>query len=111
MHWRTLLGATLLILQGGAIVRARFVDDRYFCWAPFDRQTRYSIAASVDGRPLTPAEIRARYRRAPTGVDNRSQYHLFDLLARAEAQAPAKAAVTVRYTINGGPEQEWRLGQ
>ena len=32
-------------------------------------------------------------------------------LTRAEAQAPRKAAVTVRYTVNGGPEQEWRLGQ
>ena len=111
MHWRTLLGAALLILQGGAIVRARFADDRYFCWAPFDQQTRYSIAATVNGRPLTPAEIRVRYRRGATGVDNRSQHHLFDLLTRAEAQAPEKAAVTVRYTVNGGPEQEWRLGQ
>ena len=87
MHWRTLLGATLLILQGGAIVRARFVDDRYFCWAPFDRQTRYSIAASVNGRPLTPAEIRARYKglRVVAIVEARTKRMVFNALTDEES--------------------------
>ena len=111
MHWRTLLGAALLVLQGGAIVRARFAEDRYFCWAPFDQQTRYSISAEVDGKPLTPAELARRYRRPAKGYDNRSAHHLFDIVARAEARNPKPARVVIRYTVNGLAEREWRYGQ
>lgn len=110
MAWRFGIGVALLVLQAGAIVRARFADDRYFCWAPFDQQTDYTIAATVAGRPLAAAEIRARYRRPARGIDNRATFHLVDLLTRAElAHAPAeRAEVELRYRVNGGEERVWR---
>ena len=62
MSWRIAIGVLLLVLQAGAIVRARFVDDRYFCWAPFDQQTKYEIGVAIGGEGLAPSQ----------GVDNYS---------------------------------------
>lgn len=113
MNWRYALGLTLLLLQGGAIVRARFANDRYFCWAPFDQQTKYSIGVSIGDEGLADAQIRKRYRRPAEGVDNRSAQHLFDIITRAEQKfEPAgRSRVLVRYSVNGHAEQEWRYPQ
>ena len=113
MNWRYALGLTLLLLQGGAIVRARFANDRYFCWAPFDQQTKYSIGVSIGDEGLADEQIRKRYRRPAEGVDNRSAQHLFDVITRAEQKfEPAgRSRVLVRYSVNGHAEQEWRYPQ
>lgn len=113
MSWRFALGVTLLMLQAGAIVRARFAGDRYFCWAPFDQQTKYSIGVSIGDEWLAEEQIRKRYRRPATGVDNRSAQHLFDIISRAEQRfEPAgRSRVVVRYRINGHQEQVWRYPQ
>lgn len=108
MNWRIAFGATLLALQCGAIVRARFAEDRYFCWAPFDQQTKYVISATVGDKPLTGSEIRRRYRRPAEGYDNRSATHLFDIISRAERKQGQSANVVVRYAVNGHEEREWR---
>lgn len=110
MNWRLAFGAGLLLLQAGAIVRARFVEDRYFCWAPFDQQTRYKIEVAIGDEGLTEEQIRWRYRRPAEGVDNRSAHHLFDLITRAEQkiEKEGRSRVVVRYRVNGGGEREWR---
>ena len=107
---RAAIAAAYLLFQAGAIVYARFVDARYFCWAPFDAQSEYRIEASVDGRPLAPGEIRRRYRRPALGVDNRSIRHVMDILEQVEQKQPPgeRAEVTLRYRVNGGGEKEWR---
>ena len=91
------------------IVQARRTTARYFCWAPFDMQTEYWIRASLNGKELTPAEVRSRYRRPAHGVDNRSVQHVIDIIEEAERQLSAGAEVTMRFRINGKPEQTWRL--
>jgi len=110
MPWRFAVGALLLALQAGAIVRARFADDRYFCWAPFDQQTKYSIDVIVGKEGLVEGQIRQRYRRAPEGYDNRSAHHLFDIITRAEEKFEkyGRSRVIVRYSVNGHEEREWR---
>lgn len=109
MNWRYAIGLTLLALQGAAIVRARFADDRYFCWAPFDQQTKYEIGVTIGGEGLTEFQILRRYRRPFEGVDNRSANHIFDIIRRAEKKLePAgRSRVTVVYSVNGGQEQVW----
>ncbi|MFN0105840.1 MAG: hypothetical protein ACKV2U_27605 [Bryobacteraceae bacterium] len=109
MKWRFAIGALLLTLQAGAIVRARFAEDRYFCWAPFDQQTKYSIAVDIGGEGLTGEQIRRRYRRPAEGVDNRSAQHLFDIIVRAEQKFEkwGRSRVRVRYAVNGREEREW----
>ncbi len=104
------LGVLLLAAQLGAIAYSRFTPLRYFCWAPFDQQTQYSIAVSIGGEGLTEMQIQRRYRRPADGADNRSAHHLFDLIERAEKKLePAgRSRVTVTYRINGGPEDIWQ---
>ena len=112
MHWRIAIGLLILALQAGAIVRGRFVPDRYFCWAPFDQQTKYEIAVAVSDTKLTPAQIQQRYRRPAKGVDNRSAHNLFDIISRAEQKQPSgRSQVTVQYSVNGHERQEWRYPQ
>jgi hypothetical protein len=110
MKLRFALGVALLALQAGAIGRARFVDDRYFCWAPFDQQTKYSIAITVGDDGLAAAQIQSRYRRPAEGVDNRSAHHLFDIITRTEKKFEkwGRSRVLVRYSVNGRQEREWR---
>ena len=109
MRARFGLGVLLLALQAGAIVRGRLVNDRYFCWAPYDRQTRYRIDADLNGHRLSDEQVRQRYRRPLQGVDNRSEQHLFDIIRRAERRSEPRGRVVVRYSVNGGPEQQWRF--
>ena len=107
---RTGIGVALLVFQLGAIVYARFADSRYFCWAPYDAQNEYTIEASLGGKPLTADQIRARYRRGPKGVDNRSIQHVKDILLGVETlyHPDDPAEVTLRYSINGHEEQVWQ---
>ena len=106
-------GLALLAFQVGAIVHARFVPERYFCWAPFDQQTDYRLEATVNGRNLTPGEISQRYRRSARGTDNRSYQHIIDIVQRTEQQyhSDDRVEVVLTYRINGRQEQQWRYQQ
>ena len=107
---RTIIPIALLLFQLGAIVYARFVPTRYFCWAPFDTQTEYTAKASVNGRPLNGAEFRKRYRRPMHGFDNRSPQHVIDMLQQAEERhAPPGEQATIDMTdrVNGKETREW----
>src|SRR5207237_6850999 len=81
---RWTIGLALLAFQVGAVVYARFVPSRYFCWAPFDMQTDYRLEVTVNGQKLSAKEIQQRYRRPAQGTDNRSFQHLIDILTEAE---------------------------
>src|SRR3954447_9605481 len=107
---RTIAGVSILAFQLAMIGYARFVPSRYFCWAPYDVQTEYWIKTVVNGRKLTGAEIRERYRRAQHGTDNRSPQHVIDILEGVETRYAhtGHAEVTMRYRVNGKEEQVWR---
>jgi hypothetical protein len=105
---RTALGLSLLLFQIGAILYARFVPARYFCWAPYDMQTDYELQVMVDGRTLTPAEIRGRYRRGAKGTDNRSAQHVIDIVQGVEERRREGAEVVMRYRVNGGEKRTWQ---
>jgi hypothetical protein len=110
---RWAIGVALLLFQVGAIVYARFVPARYFCWAPFDMQTDYRLDVHVNGRRLSPAEIQKRYRRPAKGTDNRSSRHLMDIVEQAEHRYHPhdRTEVIMSYRVNGKQEQEWRYHQ
>jgi hypothetical protein len=107
---RNFIGGGILLGQLVMIGYARFVPSRYFCWAPFDIQSEYRLDVSVAGRPLTPAQIRSRYRRPKQGVDNRSIQHVMDIVQQYEESYGRNdhAQVLMKYRINGKAEQEWR---
>ncbi|MBI4906707.1 MAG: hypothetical protein HY820_23970 [Acidobacteria bacterium] len=100
-----ILGAQLIL-----IAWSRTTMARYFCWAPFDMQTDYSVDVTLHGRKLTAQEIRQRYRRPAKGTDNRSVQNLIDIFQGYEERyaGPDKAEIRLRYRINGKEQQEWR---
>jgi hypothetical protein len=106
---RWIIGLSLLAFQMGAIVYARFVPSRYFCWAPFDMQTDYELAVKVNGKKLSPTEIQQRYRRSAKGTDNRSFQHIIDIIVGVEEQYHPcdHTEVTMTYRINGKEWQQW----
>ena len=107
---RTVIPILLLAFQLGAIAYARFVPTRYFCWAPFDIQTDYVAKSTVNGRELTAAEFRRRYRRPMSGFDNRSPQHVIDMLQQVEEKRLAlgeNAVIAMQYRVNGKQFQEW----
>src|SRR5436189_4876881 len=97
---RTAIAMLLFGFQLGAIVYARFVPTRYFCWAPFDIQTDYVASATVNGHELSAGEFRQRYRRTKKGFDNRSPQHVIDMLRQVEEKRAAsgdKTTIEMKY--------------
>lgn len=100
----------LLGFQMGAIVHARSVTSRYFCWAPFDTQTAYTAHAVVNGHELTPKEFLLRYRRPERGFNNRSPGNAFDMFEEREEKAEKlgdHTTIDVTYTVDGKGPYEW----
>ena len=114
----TLLGVALILLQVFFFVRARFVDSRYFCWAPFHSEARYTIDATVNGRPLDDGAIAERYRFQRLYWDERTRSdwelnaiaHVIDTVRATEEALPndERASVVVTYRVNGRGEERWR---
>jgi hypothetical protein len=114
---RTKLGIALLLVQVAMFVRARFVESRYFCWAPFHSEARYTIDASVLGRALRDEEIAERYGipryywdpKTRSNWELNAMAHVFDLVRATEDLAPsdARAKVEVTYSVNGRPAERW----
>lgn len=103
------LGGTFLLAQVVAIGYARTVPARYFCWAPYDAITLFTLEATVDGHALSNEALRARYRYGRTGRDNRSPQHVIDRIQQYEQTygRTDPAQVTLRYRTNGGKETTW----
>jgi hypothetical protein len=107
---RSVVPLLLFAFQLGAIVYARFVPTRYFCWAPYDTQTDYVATATVNGRKLSAAEFRQRYRRPARGFDNRSPQHVIDMLEQVEEKRAGRgeqATIDMKYRVNGKELREW----
>jgi hypothetical protein len=114
---RAALAAALLVVQLIQFARARFVEHRYFCWAPFHSEARYAIDAVVRGKALDDDAIAARYRLSRLYWDPRSRTnwelnaiaHVHDTVRATEDALPEseRAAVVIRYRVNGHGEQQW----
>jgi hypothetical protein len=101
----------LFAFQIGAIVYARFVPSRYFCWAPYDRRTDYVATATVNGEELTAAAFQKRYRLPTRGHDNRFPQHVIDRLEQVEQERRSlgeAVVIELTYRVNGKePPVEW----
>jgi hypothetical protein len=115
---RTCLGVALLLVQVVLFARARFVDSRYFCWAPFHSEARYRIDVTVRGRPLDDGAIAERYRirrlywdeRTRTDWELNAIAHVIDTVRATEEALPSddRASVVVTYRVNGRGEERWQ---
>ena len=119
--WRSdppaLLGIALLSLELCGVVRARFADDRYFCWAPFHEQAHYTLQVEVAGRALSPEEIARRYGLPPVHREAggarwelNSMVHVIDWVRRYEASYGRQDGARVLLSSSSGPGRadEWR---
>ena len=79
-----LVGVAFLAIQLLSIVYARFVDERFFCWAPYDEHSRYAIGVTMGGRSLSEAEVASRYRYQAAGWEPRSIHNIISLVEQYE---------------------------
>ncbi len=107
---RLALACALLALELAGVVRARFVDTRWFCWAPHNQITEYVIEARVGEKALTEGEILTRYRLPARGLDDRCAFNVLEIVRLAEERyhRTDPARVTVIFRVNGHPPVEWR---
>lgn len=104
------LGAGFLLLQLALVIRARFVEERFFCWAPFDEATHFDTTVTIGEKTLTSAEIDQRYRYWSSGWENRSIHNFIGMVRRYETTHGLRdqAQVKVTYSFNGHPVRTWR---
>ena len=109
MKGRLLVGIIFLMLQIAAIVYARFIPERFFCWAPYDIHTKFEVFVTIDGRDLSNAEIQSRYGYKMKGWEQRSIHNVISLISQYERTygKTDDANVYMIYSINGHPEQKW----
>lgn len=103
------VGVAFLLLQLALVVRARFVDERFFCWAPFDEATRFETQVVIGGRTLSREETNRRYRHGSAGWENHSVHNVLRMIRQYESTygRSDQAQVTVTYSINGHPSRIW----
>ncbi|HUG09684.1 MAG TPA: hypothetical protein VMM36_01665 [Opitutaceae bacterium] len=107
------LGILFLFAQGAAFVWAKFVPTRYFCWAPYDQHTFYTITVSHRGRELSELDIFTRYGIPARGHNSRSHAEVLNLVHQYETTYGAGEVFTptVRYVVNGHPERTWTFAR
>lgn len=109
MKTNRILGIAFLALQLVLIGYARFIPERFFCWAPFDEHTRIKTSVRIDHKYLTPEEIKRRYHYQVNGWEVRDIHNVFDIIKSYEETYGKKdnAQVIVNYSVNGHSEKEW----
>lgn len=109
-RWRVVAGCALLGWQVSGIAAARFGEERYFCWAPYDQITQFELSVAVAGRELSREEIKRRYRLPDVSRDNRSWAHVPAVIAQYERTLGRAdgALVEYRHRVNGGVPRVWR---
>lgn len=99
----------LLVFQVLGIIYGRFTPARYFCWAPYDTQDRYTVSINFEGRDLTEEEVTNRYRFHSNAWQQQSIHNLLFAIEQYESSYGKEdnAVVTVKYSKNGRPQDTW----
>ena len=106
---RHVVALVFLGLQVLSITYARFVPERFFCWAPYDERAQYRIDVELNGRLLAESEVAQRYRYNPSGWEPRSVHNVISMVRQYERTYGKTdgAHIAIHYRINGAPEQTW----
>lgn len=106
---RRIIVLAFFAVQVFGIIYSRFLDERYFCWAPFDQISYYEIKLKVNGVVFSPEEIKGRYKISANGRENRSIHNVFSIVRQYESSYGKKdlAEVKVIYSTNGKAEEVW----
>lgn len=92
---------------------SRFIPERFFCWAPFDEQTVYTINVVIDGDSLSMEEVEKRYRYSPDAIEPRAIDNIFSIVEQYEKTygKTDNAKVSITYSTNGHPSKTWYYPQ
>jgi hypothetical protein len=110
MSLRASVGIAFLAVQAALVAFGVLGGNRSFSWAPHTTQIHYQIHATVDDRLLSPDEVNRRFHVAQDGWeahDIRNVQAIVTQYARTYGRHEA-IRVSLRYRINGGPEQFWQ---
>jgi hypothetical protein len=104
-----MLGLGFLALQVLSIAYHQTVPTRWFCWAPYDIHTRYTVHVEIGGPLLSVREAQLRYRYSSDGWEPRSIHNIFSMISQYESTYGSGdgARVIVDYSINGHPPEQW----
>lgn len=107
---RKIIVLIFFMVQVVGIIYSRFVDERFFCWAPFDQISLYEIQVKINSQFLSSQKIRERYNLPSIGRENRSIHNLFDIITQYEESygKGESASILVTYCTNGKAKEEWR---
>jgi len=107
---RKTLGILFLAAQAGAVFYARFIPERFFCWAPYDEHTSVQTVVKLGETELGPHQVNQRYRYMVNGWEPRAIHNVLDIIEQYETTYGARdsAEVIVTYSINGHRSQTWR---
>jgi len=111
MKIRYKIGLAFIAVQIVLVAVARFVPERFFCWAPYDEHTYIDVSVVIDGKQLTKKEIVNRYRYKSEGWEPRSVNNVFNIIEQYESTYGEgdNAIVQIKYTTNGNKERTWNL--
>jgi predicted ATP-grasp superfamily ATP-dependent carboligase len=107
--WLHLVAVAFLGAQLVSTLYAPFVPVRFFCWAPYDEHTRYSIDVTIAGRALAPDEIARRYRYPQSTWEIRDIDNVISIVRQYEESygAGEEARVALTYRTNGREQRTW----
>ncbi len=109
MKIRFTIGVLFLLLQLMLVVYARFIPERFFCWAPYDEHSYYEISIEIDNQVLSKNEIQNRYGVYAQGWEPRSIHNILSIINQYESSYGKndQAIVEVIYSINGHKKKLW----
>lgn len=105
------IGLTFLGLQVGSIFYARFIPERFFCWAPYDSHVNFKTSVTINNKILSNEEAESRYQYKMQGWEQRSIHNIFYLITKYERTYGEldSAKVKINYSINGRKKAVWNL--
>lgn len=111
MGLRKTLGIIFLLAQCGSVLMARFIPERFFCWAPYDEHTSIQTKVKLGMKELSPKQVNERYRYLVNGWEPRAIHNVLDIIEQYETTYGARdsAEVIVTYSTNGHRPQTWRF--
>ena len=106
---RKVFVGVFFFLQVIGIAYSRFVDERYFCWAPFDQINYYKIKSIINGVELTSEQIKDRYHIPAEGQENRSIHNVFTLVSQYEKTYGNNdfSRIEISFQTNGKEVEKW----
>ncbi|MBN4070484.1 hypothetical protein JYT76_02270 [Olleya sp. AH-315-F22] len=109
MKIRLLIGVLFLLIQVCSVIYARFIPERFFCWGPYDIQTKFEVTVVIDNKKLSFKESKERYRYKTKGWEQRSIHNIFLLISQYESTYGKNdnAKVSINYSTNGKAQQVW----